>query len=80
MLLRVSFFGPGDSVGRMEVVVIVRADMPDTAAGTNVVVRVPMPRSTVSVNTEVGEPVSYGALTSPSRRFKANVGGTPPCA
>lgn len=38
----------------MEVVVIVRADMPETAAGTNVVVRVPLPRNTVSVNTEVG--------------------------
>lgn len=42
-----------DTRVRLEVVVIVRADMPDTAAGTNVVVRVPMPRSTVSVNTEV---------------------------
>lgn len=42
-----------DTHVRMEVVVIVRADMPDTAAGTNVVVRVPMPRSAVSVNTEV---------------------------
>lgn len=37
----------------MEVVVIVRADMPETAAGTNVVVRVPLPRSAVSVSTEV---------------------------
>lgn len=37
----------------MEVVVIVRADMPETAAGTNVVVRVPVPRNAVSVNTEV---------------------------
>lgn len=47
---------------RMEVVVIVRADMPDTAAGTNVVVRVPMPRSAVSVNTEV-------RAAAPSVRF-----------
>lgn len=38
---------------RMEVVVIVRGDMPETAAGTNVVVRVPLPRNAVSVNTEV---------------------------
>ncbi|CAM9360798.1 unnamed protein product, partial [Ectocarpus sp. 12 AP-2014] len=38
---------------RMEVVVIVRADMPETAAGTNVVVRVPMPRNAVSVSSEV---------------------------
>lgn len=38
---------------RMEVVVIVRADMPETAAGTNVVVRVPMPRNAVSVHSEV---------------------------
>lgn len=40
-------------LSRMEVVVIVRADMPETAAGTNVVVRVPVPRNAVSVNTEV---------------------------
>lgn len=32
---------------------IVRADMPETAAGTNVVVRVPMPRNAVSVHSEV---------------------------
>ena len=38
---------------RMEVVVIVRADMPETAAGANVVVRVPVPRNAVSVSSDV---------------------------
>ena len=37
----------------MEVVVIVRADMPETAAGANVVVRVPVPRNAVSVSSDV---------------------------
>ena len=47
--------------GRMEVVVIVRADMPETAAGTNVVVRVPMPRNAVSVHSDVRP---YGTAAS----------------
>ncbi|CAM9625766.1 unnamed protein product, partial [Pylaiella littoralis] len=51
---------------RMEVVVIVRADMPETAAGTNVVVRVPVPRNAVSVHSEVesrvpGQSAEYSA-------------------
>lgn len=42
---------------RMEVVVIVRADMPETAAGANVVVRVPVPRNAVSVSSDVSATV-----------------------
>lgn len=49
---------------RMEVVVIVRADMPETAAGTNVVVRVPVPRDAVSVSSDVS--VGKSATTSSS--------------
>lgn len=34
---------------------IVRADMPETAAGANVVVRVPVPRNAVSVSSDVSK-------------------------
>lgn len=53
--------GHGHDDGRMEVVVIVRADMPETAAGTNVVVRVPMPRNAVSVHSDVRTARRHGA-------------------
>ena len=49
---------------------IVRADMPETAAGANVVVRVPVPRNAVSVSSDVSKPLAqvFFALSADSRR------------
>lgn len=46
---------------KVELVLKVRADIPDTNYGANVVVRFPVPRSSATVNTEVGTAVQTHA-------------------